>query len=141
MELAADLDRRRKRLEQHKLTVSPIRPQQEVSPNRRSAHESRSEPTLSPKRQVYVEERDKAAAARAALVVEKIKRTEESELDEAAILDNRDDPEIDFADERECSDGEVHSDEEATSAMDTDPPAAASQRTPEIADTTVSRGT
>ena len=57
LELAADLDRRRKRLEQHKLTVSPVRPQQEVSPARRSAHESRSEPTLSPKRQVYVEER------------------------------------------------------------------------------------
>ena len=41
-ELASDLDIRRKRLEQHKLTVSPTRPQQEVSPTRRSAHESRS---------------------------------------------------------------------------------------------------
>ena len=89
MELAADLDMRRKRLEQHKLTVSPIRPQQEDSPNRRSVHESRSEPTLSPKRQVYVEEREKAAAARAALVVEKIKRTEESELDEEALGQQR----------------------------------------------------
>ena len=77
---------RRKRLEQHKLTVSPARPQQEVSPTRRSAHESRSEPTFSPKRQVYVEEREKAAAARAALVVENVKRTEESELDEECLL-------------------------------------------------------
>ena len=109
LEMAADLDRRRKRLEQHKLTVSPVRPQQEVSPNRRSAHESRSEPTLSPKRQVYVEQREKAAAARASLVIEKLHRTEESELDEDAILDNRDMPEIDFAYERERYEGEVHS--------------------------------
>ena len=37
------------------------------------------EPTFSPKRQVYVEERDKAAATRAALVIDKLKHTEESE--------------------------------------------------------------
>ena len=123
-------------LEQHKLTVSPVRPQQEVSPNRRSAHESRSEPTLSPKRQVYVEERDKAAAARASLVIEKLQRTEESELDEDAILDNRDMPEIDFAYERDRSEGEVNSDEEATSAMEVDQAATTSQRTPEISDIT-----
>ena len=135
-ELASDLDMRRKRLGQHKLTVSPTRPQQEVSPTRRSVHESRSEPTFSPKRQVYVEEREKAAAARAALVVENVKRTEESELDEEAILDDTDQPQLDFAEERERSDGELHSDEEATSVMDTDPPAATSQRTPEIADVT-----
>ena len=59
--------------------------------------ESRSEPTLSPKRQVYVKERGKTAAARAAQIVDKLQRTEESELDEEAILDNRDDPKIDFA--------------------------------------------
>ena len=134
MELAADLERRRKRLEQHKLTMLPVRPQQEVSPTRRSAHESRSEPTLSPRRQVYVAEREKAAAARAALVVEKLQRTEESELDEEAILDSKDMPEIDFADEREHSEGEVHSDEETTSAMEVDQAAATSQRTPEISD-------
>ena len=59
--------------------------------------ESRSEPTLSPKRQVYVGERDKEAVARATQVVEKLHRTEKSELDEEAILDNRNDPEIDFS--------------------------------------------
>ena len=69
--------------------------------------ESRSEPILSPKRQVYVEEREKAAAARAAQVVKKLQRTEESELDEEAILDNRDDPENDFAGQREHSEGEI----------------------------------
>ena len=116
--------------------MSPTRPQQEVSPTRRIAHESRSEPTFSPKRQVYVEERDKAAAARAALVIDKVKRTEESELDEEAILDDTDQPQLDFAEERERSEGEVHSDEEATSVMETDPPATASQRTPEISDVT-----
>ena len=142
-----------------KLKVSPTRPQQEVNPNRRSLHESRSEPALSPKRQVYVEERDKAAAARAALVVEKLKRieeseldeeailveklksTEESELDEEAILDDKDEPQIDFAGEREHSEGEVHSDDETTSVMETDPPATASQRTPEISDVRVPRNT
>ena len=71
-----------------------------MSPTRRSAHESRSEPTFSPKRQVYVEERDKAAAARAALVVDKVQRTEESELDKEAILDYTDQPQLDFAEER-----------------------------------------
>ena len=110
-ELSSDLDMRRKRLHQHKLTVSPARPQQEVSPTRRSAHESRSEPTFSPRRQLYIVERDKAASARAALVVDKVQRTEESELDEEAILDDTDQPQLDFAEERERSDGEVHSDE------------------------------
>ena len=85
---------------------------------------------------VYVEEREKAAAARAALVVENVKRTEESELDEEAILDDKNEPQIDFPGEREHSEGEVHSDEDTTSVMETDPPAAASQRTPEIADRT-----
>ena len=116
--------------------MSPTRPQQEVSPTRRSAHESRSEPTFSPKRQVYVEERDKAAAARAASVIDKLKRTEDYELDVDAILDDSDQPQLDFAEERERSEGEVHSDEEATSVMETDPQAIASQRTPEISDVT-----
>ena len=41
-------------------------------------------------------------------------------------MDDTDQPQLDFAEERERSDGEVHSDEEATSVMDTDPPAATS---------------
>ena len=97
--------------------------------------DSKSEPTLSPKRQVYVEEREKAAAARAAQVIDKLQRTEESELDEEAILDNRDDPEIDFAGQCEHSEGEIQSDDEQTSVMDVDPPVAESQCTPEIGDT------
>ena len=116
--------------------MSPARPQHEVSPSRRSVYESRSEPTFSPKRQVYIEERDKAAAARAALVIDKLKRTDESELDEEAILDDTDQPQLDFAEEQERSEGEVDIDEEATSVMKTDLPAAASQRTPAISDVT-----
>ena len=51
-------------------------------------------------------------------------------------MDDKNEPQIDFPGEREHSEGEVQSDEETTSVMETDPPAAASQRTPEIADTT-----
>ena len=123
---------RRKRLKQHKLTMSPTRPQQEVSPNRRYIQERLSESTLSPKREVYVEECDKTAAARATRVIEKVKRTEDSALDEAAILDDKDEPQIDFADKHQHSEGELHSDEEAPIAMDTDPLAEATQRTLEI---------
>ena len=65
------------------------------------------------------------AAARAALIIDKVQRTEESELDEVAILDDTDQPQLDFAEERERSEGEVHSKEEATSVMDTDAQAAA----------------
>ena len=125
-ELEKDLDVRWLRFQQHKLTVSLERPQQEVSPNRRRVQKSRSELTLSPKRQVYTDMRDKAAAARAAFVVEKLQRTEESKLDEEAILDNTDQPGKDIVSEREHFESELHSHEKATSVMDTDPPASTS---------------
>ena len=79
---------------------------------------------------------NKAAAARTALFVEKLQRTEKGELDEEAILDDRDQPQIDFAGECEHLEGELYSDKEATSVMDTDPPASMSQRTPELNDRT-----
>ena len=108
------------------------RPKQEVSLARPKVQESRSEPTLSPKFQVYVEAREKAAATRAAQVVEKAQRTDESELDQEAILDNMDNPEIDSEGEREQSEGEIQSDDNQASVMDTHPPATALKRFPEI---------